>query len=66
MKLIYEYMVIFFDLSPTSSHLYPLQVEYCDSNLRIVVDEDDKSRFRLERVDVWITLLRSNRGQVGF
>ena len=27
--------------SPTSSHLHPLQVENCDSNSRLVVDEDD-------------------------
>ena len=35
---------------PTSSHLHPLQVENCDSNLRLVVDEDDDGKFRLERV----------------
>ena len=28
-------------LSPTSSHLHPLQVESCDRNTRLVVDEDD-------------------------
>ena len=50
MKLFYEYMVIFFNLSPTSSHLHPLQVENCDSNLRLVVDEDDNGKPRLERV----------------
>ena len=44
-------MVIFFNLSPTSSHLYPLQVENCDSNSRLVVDDDnDNFKFRLERV----------------
>ena len=31
----------FFTFSPTSNHLQPLQVENCDSNLRLVVDEDD-------------------------
>ena len=36
--------------SPTSSHLYPLQVENCDSNSRLVVDEDDNGKFRLKRV----------------
>ena len=50
MKMFYEYMVIFFNLSPTSSHFHPLQVENCDSNSRLVVDEDDNSKFRLERV----------------
>ena len=43
-------MVIFFNLSPTSNHLHPLQVENCDSNSRLVVDEDDTDKFRLERV----------------
>ena len=50
MKLFYEYMVFFFNLPPTSSHLYPLQVENCDSNSRLVVNEDDTFKFRLERV----------------
>ena len=42
---------IFFHLSPTSSHLHPLQVENGDSNLRLVVDEDDNGKLRLERVN---------------
>ena len=50
MKLFYEYIVIFFNLSPTSNHLHPLQVENCDSNSRLVVDEDDNGQFRLEMV----------------
>ena len=50
MKLVYQYMVIFFNFSPTSNHLHPLQVENCDSNSRLVVDEDDNGKFRLERV----------------
>ena len=37
-------------LSPTSNHLLPLQVEIWDSNSRLVVDEDDNVKFRLERV----------------
>ena len=41
MKLVYQYMAIFFTFSPTSNHLHPLQVENCDSNSRLVVDEDD-------------------------
>ena len=32
------------------SHLYPLQVENCGSNSRLVVDEDDDGKFRIERV----------------
>ena len=53
MKLVYQYMAIFFIFSPTSSHLHPLQVENCDSNLRLVVDEDEDNNgeFRLRRVE---------------
>ena len=40
-------MPIFINFSPTSSH--QLQVENCDSNSRLVVDEDDNGKFRLER-----------------
>ena len=50
MKLFYQYMTIFFNFSPISNHLHPLQVENCDSNSRLVVDEDDNGKFRLERV----------------
>ena len=49
MKLVYQYITIFFIFSPTSNHLHPLQVEICDSNSRLVVDEDDNGKFRLER-----------------
>ena len=49
-KLIYQYMVIFFNFSPTLSHLYPLQVENCNSNPRLVGDEDDNGKLRPERV----------------
>ena len=50
MKLIYKYLAIFLNFSPSSNHLHPLQVENCDSNSRLVVDEDDNGKFRLERV----------------
>ena len=50
MKLVYQYMAIFFNFSSTSSHLHPLQVENCGSNSRLVVDEDDYGKVRLERV----------------
>ena len=43
-------MAIFFNFSPTSSHLHPLQVENCDRNSRLVVNEDDIRKVRLERV----------------
>ena len=51
MKLVCQYMVIFFNFSLTSNHLYPLQVGNCDSNSRLVVDEDDNGEVRLERVN---------------
>ena len=38
LKLFNQYK-IFFNFPPTSSHLYPLQVENCDGNSRLVVDE---------------------------
>ena len=41
-------MAIFFTFSLTSSQLYPLQVVNCDSNSRLVVDEDDNGKFRPE------------------
>ena len=50
MKLVYQNMAIFFNFQTTSDHLHPLQIENCDSNSRLVVDEDDNSKFRLERV----------------
>ena len=39
-------MAIFFTFSPTSNHLHPQQVKNCDSNSRLVVDEDDYNRFK--------------------
>ena len=50
MKLVYQYMAIFLNFSPTSNHLQPLQVENCGSNSRLVVDEDDNGKLRPERV----------------
>ena len=46
-----------FHLSPTSSYHYPLQVENCDSNSRLVVGEDGNGKFRLERVNSLSTKL---------
>ena len=45
-------MAMFFNFKTTSNHLHPLQVENCDSNSLVVVDEDDNGKFRLERVKV--------------
>ena len=50
MKLVYQYIAIFFNFPPTSSHLRPLQAENCDSNSRLVVDEDDNGKFRHEKL----------------
>ena len=50
MNLVYQYLAIFFIFSPSPNHLHPLQVENCDSNSRLVVDEDDYGKVRLERV----------------
>ena len=55
MKLFYQYIANFFNFSSTSSHFYPLQVENCDSNSRLVVDEDDNGKFRLEKVKRRVT-----------
>ena len=49
MQLVYQYMAIFFNFSPTLNHLYPLQVENCDSNSRLEVEEDGNGKFRVER-----------------
>ena len=51
MKLVNQYMTIFINISPTLGHFHPLQVENSDSNSRLVVDEDDNGKFRLERVN---------------
>ena len=39
MKLVYQYMTIYLNFQTTSNHFHPLQVENCDSNSRLVVDE---------------------------
>ena len=51
MKLVYQYIAIYSNFSPTLNHFHPLQVENCDSNSRLVVDEDDKGKLRFERVN---------------
>ena len=49
-KRVYRFIVIFLNFYTTSNHLHPLQVGNCDSNSRLVVDEDDNGKFRTERV----------------
>ena len=51
MKLVDQCMAIFFNFSPSPSHLHSLQVENCDSNSRLVVVEDGNGKFRLGRVN---------------
>ena len=48
MKLVYQYIGIFINFSPTTNHLHALQVENCDSKSRLVVDEDDKVKSGLK------------------
>ena len=45
-------MAIFINFSPASNHLHPLQVENCDSNSRLVVDEDDNGKFILKGLNM--------------
>ena len=52
MKLVYQYMAIFFFFLNHKNLFHPLQVEYR------VVDEDDNGKLRLERVNVQINLCR--------
>ena len=52
LKLVLPIHGNFLYFSLTTNHLYPLQVGNCDSNSRLVVDEDDNGKFRLERVKV--------------
>ena len=68
MKLFYQFMAIFFNLPPTSSHLHPLQGENCDSNSRLVVDKDDNEKFRLERVNpsLSLNLITANHDYIRF
>ena len=61
LKLFYQHMAIFFNFSPTSNHLHPLQVENCGSNSRLVVDEDDNSKFRPKRVKA-LNFFKKNHG----
>ena len=38
-------------ISTKLAYLHPLQVENCDSNSWLVVDEDDNINFRFEKVN---------------
>ena len=48
MKFVYQYMTIFFNFLPISNHFHQLQVENCDSNSRLVLDEDDNVKSGLK------------------
>ena len=56
MKLVCKYMAIFFTFSPTSNHLHSLQVENCDSNSRLVVNEDDNVKSGVKELKVKLTM----------
>ena len=58
-KLAYQYIAIFLNFLTTLNHLHPLQVENCDSNSRLVVDEDDNGKSRPERVNAVSIYLQS-------
>ena len=58
MKLVYQYMAIFNNFSPTSNHLYPLQVENCDSNSWLLVDEDNNGKFRLKGLTLFLPITK--------
>ena len=59
--MVYQFMSIFFNFTTTSSYFHPLQVENCDSNSRLVVDEDDnvKSGLKGLREDEWLYRYRA-------
>ena len=57
MKLVHKCMAIFFNFQTTSNHLHPLQVENCDSNSRLVVDEDDNVKSGLKGLTTIIILV---------
>ena len=56
MKLVCKFMAIVFTFSPTANHLHPLQVENCDSNSRLVVDEDDNVKSGLKGLNITFNL----------
>ena len=58
MKLVYQYMSIFFNFSTNANHLHPLQVENCDSNSRLVVDEDDNVKSGLKGLTAGAAYIR--------
>ena len=50
MELFWKYISIyFFHLLATSSRFRPLQVESCDSNSRLEVDENVNGKLRFEK-----------------
>ena len=61
LKMVHQYMVIFFNCSPTSNHFHPLQVGNCDSNSRLVVDEDDNVKSGLKGLRRWNIFMWTKR-----
>ena len=53
MKLFCQYMTIFYNFHSLKV------IENCDSNTRLVVNEDDNGKFRPERVNVRLCLSKN-------
>ena len=52
MKIFYQLLIIFFNLSTKLSHFDPLQAANCDSNLRLVVDSNGQLNAGLRGLNV--------------
>ena len=50
-----------FSFATHSSHLHPLQVEKCDRNLRLVVDEDNNSKLKIKSIISYVRPLGYER-----
>ena len=60
MKQVYQCMAFKF----ISSHLHPLQVENCNSNSRLVVDEDANGELKIERVKRACTAIMTHKSAI--
>ena len=64
MKLAYQYMTIFLNFLPTSNHIHSLQIENCDSNSRLVVDEDDSVKSGLKGLTLFFNPLTAGAAYI--
>ena len=53
MKLLYEYIVIFFNFKPHQISFIHYKSRIAVAFSRLVVDEDDNRKFRIERVNMF-------------